>query len=106
MPARALTAEDVAAQFGRSKPWIYNNWQRLVAENRLPQPLQEAGRLIWSAAQVYAYLDKDLPPKLRPLVAAHRAAEDAAASGGTHVSGDLQSARAALDRRFNTRKSA
>lgn len=102
MTARALTAEEVAAEFRRSKTWIYENWQRLVAEGRLPPPLIEAGHLVWSKAQVWAYLDKDLPLKMRPLVAAHRAAEEAAASApADYATGDaIERDRAALDRQF------
>jgi predicted DNA-binding transcriptional regulator AlpA len=102
MPARALTAEEVAAELGRSKAWIYEHWRRLVAEGRIPPPISEAGHLVWSAAQLYAYLDRDLPAKLRPLVAAHRAALDAAAAAPRErIAGDaIEAARAGLDRRF------
>jgi hypothetical protein len=80
MTDRALTAEQLAAWFDRSKPWLYENWQRLVAEGKLPPPLLEAGHLVWSEAQVSAYLDRPLPKDIRPLAAAHRAAFEAAAA--------------------------
>lgn len=104
----ALTAEEVAAQFGHSRTWIYENWRRLVAEKRLPPPLEEAGHLVWSAAQVYAYLDKDLPENLRALTAAHRAAMDAAAAAPKNFANDqtVESHRAALDARFRKREHA
>jgi hypothetical protein len=99
---RALTAEELAGELGYSKTWIYDNWKRLVAEGRIPPPLLEAGHLVWSKAQVWAYLDKDLPPKMRPLVAAHRAAEEAAARApADHAAGEtIERDRAALDRQF------
>lgn len=103
MPAPALTAEDVAALFGRSKAWIYENWKRLVAEGAIPSPLNEAGHLVWDAAQFYAYRDRNLPAKLRPLVAAHRAAEEAAAAARPDrlaMADQITSDRGALDRRF------
>lgn len=102
MPVRALNAEDVAAEFGRSKAWMYENWKRLVKEGMIPPPLIEVGHLVWSAAQVYAYLDKDLPPKFRTMVAAHRAALDAAFTApADRVAGDeAERWRGQLDRRF------
>jgi hypothetical protein len=101
MTDRALTAEQLAAEFDRSKAWIYENWQRLVAEGKLPPPLIEAGHLVWSKAQVWAYLDKKLPKDIRPYVAAHRAAFDAAAAAPKdHAEGDrIARDRERLDRR-------
>jgi hypothetical protein len=103
MPARALTVDEVAAEFGRSKGWFYENWKRLVAHGALPPPVSEAGHLVWSAAQVYAYLDKDLPPKFRALVAAHRAALDAAAAAPAErvASDEVERSRSQLNRRFS-----
>lgn len=102
MTRRALDAEEVASEFGRSRAWMYENWRRLVADGALPPPVIEAGHLVWSAAQVYAYLDKELPPKLRGLVAAHRAAlEAAAAAPAERVAGEaIARGREKLDRRF------
>jgi hypothetical protein len=100
MPACALTAVEVAAAFGHKKAWIYENWQRLVAEGKLPPPLIEAGHLVWDKAQVWAYRDFKIPAKIRPLVAAHRAAEEAAMSApADYVAGDVvERDRAELDR--------
>jgi hypothetical protein len=102
MTDRALTAEQVAAEFGRSKGWLYDNWQRLVAAGKLPPPLMEAGHLVWSKAQLWAYLDKPLPPKMYALVAAHRACLDAApAAMAKRVTGDaIERDRGRLDHRF------
>ena len=102
MPARALTVEEVAAEFGRSKAWIYENWKRLVKDGIIPPPIIEAGHLVWSAAQLYAYLDKGLPPKFHALVAAHRAALDAAlAAPADRIAGDeAERWRGHLNRRF------
>lgn len=102
MPARALTAEELAAEFGRSKQWIYEHWKRLVAEGRLPPPLMEAGHLVWSKAQVWAYLDKPLPPKFQGLVAAHRACLDVARTTPAERIGDevIERDRERLNRRL------
>lgn len=102
MPSPALTAAEVAAEFKCSKTWIYDNWRRLVAEKRLPPPIMETGHLVWSAAQVYAYLDKKIPKDLRPFVAAHRAAMNAAASAPAdrEATEDVEYWREKLDRRY------
>ena len=99
--SRALTAAEMGAEFGRSAAWIYANWERLVSDNIIPPPLKEAGHLVWSKAQVWAYLDRDLPPKMRSLVAAHRAAEEAAAKApADYAAGDvIERDRAELNRR-------
>lgn len=102
MPARALNAEQVAAEFGRSKHWLYENWKALVAAKKLPPPIEEAGHLVWDAAQVYAFRDKDLPPRLAALAAAHRACMEAApaAIAGHADDSAIATQRASLDRRF------
>lgn len=77
MAARSLTATQVAAEFGRSRDWLYAHWQRLVASEKMPPPVQEDGCLAWNAAQFYAWLDRDLTPPQRAACAAYRAAMDA-----------------------------
>lgn len=75
---RALTADQVAAELGRSKEWLYDNWERECREKKMPRPLHEGGTLVWSAAQFYAWLDRDLAKELKPMAAAIRAAVVAA----------------------------
>jgi hypothetical protein len=75
---RALHPADVARELGRSVHWLYDNWRHEVAAKRLPPPLHATGPLVWSAAQLYAVLDKPLTREQRALAAAHRAAYDAA----------------------------
>lgn len=104
MMLRHLTAAELAAELGRSVDWLYDNWGRLVAEKRLPPPVSGAdgGALAWSAAQVYAMLDRDLPPRIQAAAAAYRAA--AAAYVTTHIDPSDARAQAAsrarLDRRL------
>jgi hypothetical protein len=102
MPTRALTAEEVAKEFGRSKAWLYQNWERLVRERIIPPPLIEEGHLTWSKAQLWAYLDKPLPKEFQSLVAAHRAALDAAAVSQIErgTADAIERGREKLSRRF------
>ena len=90
MPSRALTAAEVAKEFGRSTAWLDENWERLVAKRIIPPPLIEEGHLTWSKAQLWAYLDKPLPREVQSLVAAHRAALDAAAAPIDRGAGDVE----------------
>lgn len=107
MILRHLTLAELAAELGRSPDWLYRHWRDLVAKKKLPKPLSgfEDGPLAWSAAQVYAYLDRDLPAHLKCVVAAYRAA--AAAYDASHADPDeavtLAAARARLDARFSPR---
>lgn len=99
---RAMTVADIAREFGRSPDWVYEHFPRLVAEKKLPKPLIEKGGLTWSAAQVYALLDKDLTREQRATAAAFRAALDAAgaaASGAGHRE-DIEAAKARITTRF------
>lgn len=105
MIMRHLTISEVAAELGRSTDWLYDHWRGLVREKKLPPPVMghDGGALAWSAAQVYATLDKDLPAHLKAAAAAYRAA--ASAYVLTHADPDAGRAvaddRARLDRRFS-----
>ncbi len=89
MSTRALTAADVAAELGRSTGWLYENWRDLAADHDMPRPLHDGTPpLAWSAAQFYAWQDKELPANIKHLAAAIRAAEDAAKSGGVTIQGN------------------
>lgn len=106
---RHLNAAEVAAEFGRSRDWLHRHWRELVRAKKLPPPVSggaDARDLAWSAAQVYAVLDKDLPPPLKAAAAAYRAA--ASAYIATHTDPDAgrdeANARARLDRRFSKEK--
>lgn len=103
MISRAMSAEEVAAELGYSKSWVYENWKRLVAEGKLPPPLHEAGHLVWSKAQVWAYLDRSLPKDMRALTAAHRAALEAASvpPAKRYAEITIEQHRAELDREFD-----
>ncbi len=71
-----LNTAQLAAQIGKSKDWVYHNWKKLVQDG-MPPPIQD-GQLIWSAVQVYAWLDRNLSDDLKITVAAYRAATEAA----------------------------
>jgi len=105
MTARALTAADVGRELGRSADWIYDNWRKLVAEKKLPAPIIEAGGLTWSAAHVYAVLDKSLTPAQRATAAAYRAALAAALTAPDDFTelDDIQASRQRLDQRMASR---
>jgi hypothetical protein len=81
--APTLTAAEVAAEFGRKPDWLHDNWRRLVAGKKLPPPLHQSGGLAWSAAQVYAYLDRGLSNEMRAAAAAYRAAAHAYAAASS-----------------------
>jgi hypothetical protein len=104
---RALTADQVAAEFGRPKEWLYDNWRKLVRDKKMPRPLHDAGTLSWSAAQFYAWLDRDLPKDQKAAVAALRAVYTAAtaAHAGHDPRADDEAAeierwKEGLDRRY------
>lgn len=105
MTARALTAADVGRELGRSADWIYDNWRKLVAQKRLPAPIIENGGLTWSAAQLYAVLDRGLTPSQRASAAAYRAALEAALTAPTDFTelDDIQASRKRLDERLQAR---
>lgn len=104
---KALTADQVAAELGRPKEWLYDNWRKLVRDKKMPKPLHDGGVLSWSAAQFYAWLDRDLPKDQKTAVAALRAVHQAAtlAYAGHDPRADNEQAeieawKAGLDRRF------
>lgn len=105
MTSRALSAADVGRELGRSADWIHSNWQKLVAEKKLPPPIIETGGLTWSAAQVYAVLDRHLPPAQRAGAAAYRAALAAAlqAPGDLSELDDIEQSRLRLQQRRASR---
>lgn len=102
----ALTVPDVARELGRAPGWLYDNWQRLVSEKKIPPPIIEAGGLTWSAAQLYAYLDKPLTPAQRAIAAAYRAAHDAAAAAPRNLDeqDEIEASRARLDQKRKNRE--
>ncbi len=91
----ALTVRDVARELGRSEDWLARNWHYLCDKQGMPRPLHPNGTLTWSPPAFYAWLDKDLPPSLKPHAAAYRAAFLAATSDN-----DVARARQELDARF------
>ncbi len=80
MPARALTLAEVARELGRTDDWLARHLPELIREEGMPKPLHRSGARVWSAAQIYAWLDRNLPPKQRIAAAAYRAALEAATS--------------------------
>jgi predicted DNA-binding transcriptional regulator AlpA len=108
--SRALSAKEVAAEFGKSADWLYGHWPRLVKEKRLPRPISglmgSNEALKWNSAQVFAYLDRDLPAAMKTATAAHRAAalaaQEACMNHATDHAIDVSVADAAmrLDQRF------
>lgn len=104
MPGPTLTPAELGEELGRSEAWLREKWRELVAAKLLPSPLMEGhGPLRWSRAQVYAYLDKPLPPPQRLAAQAYRAAAAAAAGETPHTSTTaIEDAtwRDRLDRRF------
>ena len=102
MPSPTLTADEVAAELGRSVAWLYDNWRTLHGRQRMPAPLLGGDTpLRWSRAQIYAWLDCGLPREQRIVAAAFRAAL-AAASETRHAGSAtlLDDSRARLDARF------
>lgn len=100
MPARALTLAETAAELGRSADWLQRRWQHLASKQGFPAPvLGAAPPLRWSAAQVYAWLDRDLPPKQRLAAAAFRAALEAATDTAADGAARLGQADAAAEAR-------
>lgn len=98
---QALSLADVARELGKSEDWLGRHWRQLVKDKALPKPIL-ANHLVWSAAQVYAVLDKDLTPVQRVAAAAYRAAEAAARATVANDSGSVAAHRVRLDRQFGT----
>lgn len=103
MPGPTLTAEELAEELGRSVSYVYEHWRRLKKEDRLPHPLN-GGKppLVWSRAQVYAWLDRGLDKEARIAAQAYRAAAAAAASTRHVPAATLEEERwrAHLDQKF------
>lgn len=99
---RALSVDEVAAELGRSVDWLHRHWRGMVDEKKLPPPLPGGGALAWSAAQLYAVLDKPLTREQRALAAAFRAAEAVArqAGGGLDDQDEIEASRARITARF------
>lgn len=104
----ALSADEVAARFGRKREYIYRHWRDMVAKKQLPPPLLGGTPpLSWDAAHVAAFLDRDLRPAERVAAAAYRAAADAVqaaiapgARGRLDDADEIAAARARLDARL------
>lgn len=75
---KALSAEQIASELGRSLEWLYDNHKRLARDKKMPRPIFADGTLRWNAAQFYAWLDRDLPKDQKAAVAALRAVHQAA----------------------------
>lgn len=99
---RALSIKEVAAELGRSADWLQRHWRELVERKVLPPPLPGEGTLAWSAAQLYAVLDKPLTREQRALAAAFRAAEAVArqTAGGEADRDEIEASRARIATRF------
>ncbi len=104
---KALTADQVAAELGRSKEWLYDNHKRLTRDKKMPRPIVDGGTLAWNAAQFYAWLDRDLPKDQKAMAAALRAVHAAAiAAYGGHnpragdEDAEIERWKAGLDRRY------
>lgn len=101
---RALTAEQVAAELGRSKEWLYDNWKQMVRKQKMPKPtIDNGGGLAWSAAQFYAWLDRDLSKEMKAAAAAFRAAFEAYSRhniAGDNEAAEIDRWKAMLDQRF------
>ncbi len=100
--AAALSVKELGRELGRSPSWVYKNWEELVIQKVIPAPIIETGGPVWSAAQVYAYLDRKLTPAQRAAAAAYRAALAAALATPKEVAelDEVEAARATLARRF------
>ena len=103
MSGPTLSADELAEELGRSVAWLYGKWDVLVSQHGLPMPLLAAKPpLTWSRAQVYAWLDKDLPKDMRLAAQAYRAAAAAAANARHVPAAALRDEldRTDLDRRY------
>lgn len=102
MPGAHLLTSELADELGRSERWLMDNWRDQVARHGMPPPLHPHGALVWSRAQIYAWLDRELTPPQQIAAAAFRAA--AAAASGVRIDGSdgqhVATVRDALERRF------
>lgn len=95
---RPLGLDDAAAVLGRSGDWLRHNWKLWVKTYRLPRPIHEHGTLVWDAAQLYAWLDRDRPQRELAYCAAFRAAF-AVASQHPAITDEVEQWRQRLARR-------
>jgi hypothetical protein len=110
---RTLTTAEVAAELGRSLDWLYRNWLALHEDEGMPGPIHGGQRarepMVWSAAQLWAWLDRDLPPPMRAATAAFRIAEAAmleTLGKPTRTQAELHDWKQRLDARFAPRTGA
>jgi len=91
MTGPSMGVVELARELGRTDNWLLNHWRELVMEKKMPAPInggrQGTGTLVWSRAQIYAWLDRDLTPQMQIAAAAYRAAA-AAAAGVYHTGGE------------------
>lgn len=97
-PCDALSLADTARLIGRSSDWLGRHHARLNKDYKFPRPILPTAPLHWDAAQLAAWMDRDLPTRLRDQAAAMRAARDAYA--GAKDAGTIGASRAALDEKF------
>lgn len=105
MPGAHMLASELADELGRSTDWLMHNWRDLTTVRAMPKPLHDCGSLVWSRAQIVAWLDRDLTPPQQIAAAAFRAAA-AAAAGARHGGADeadIARHRDRLERRFTSR---
>lgn len=91
----AMTATEVAAELGRSSKWLAQHRHRLERDGVIPSPMPGSVPLMWNRAQVYACLDRRLPPRVQSYAAAFRAA---LAAGDEQK--DAEDARQRLNQKF------
>lgn len=101
MPVRAMTMGEVARELGWSYKRFREGWRQLVNQEKLPAPLLGAEPPRWSAAQMYAFLDKKLTKQQRAAAAAYRAAfEAASAPDASLLDQTVSTQTAALEARY------
>jgi hypothetical protein len=98
----ALTLAQVADELGRSERWLASHWRQMVKDGRLPKPILST-HLVWSAAHVYAVLDRELTPAQRIAAAGYRAAAAAMRAAITNDTGAIAEHRARLEQQFTAK---
>lgn len=98
MPGQTFSAQELARELGRAESWLYDCWRQLVIDQRMPPPLMGGARpMVWSRAQIYAWLDIRLTRPQQAYAAAFRAAQDAAAGAGSDEALAIAESRKRLD---------
>lgn len=101
MPLRALTLAEVAAELGLTPRRFHAAWMDLVKQKGMPKPVLEGRAPKWDAAQFYAWKDRALPKTQRAIVAAYRAAYEAASQpSASLLDTSVAEQTAALEARF------